>query len=395
MSVLKSLDINLSSSTKKTLRSFLLLYTFFILIITTLGIYLYYNTQKELASQEQYVALSDYANSLEEKLKELKQDTTNTLLYPWDKKFKTSLYDKNYKLLYSTKENPVIDLSNLVMTQNMIARYLKDSDEYYLGAQYIIVEMEEDKHFERHLILTIILYASAFLVFSLGVGWYLVHLFLKPMRDTLFVLDRFIKDTTHELNTPVSTILTNVELLENFEHNEKAKKIINRIDVGAKTLSNIYEDLTYLVLKHKLSSHDEVIDVKAMLEQRLEYFHSLASLKEISIHTTLEDGVQLTIDAKKLQKVIDNLLSNAVKYNKKGGSITLTLTASSLSITDSGIGIAKENQLYLFDRYARFTSATGGFGIGLHIVKSILDEYGMSIQVASEIDTFTTFTITW
>ena len=236
-------------------------------MITTLGIYLYYSSQKELYNQEQLVALNDYANELSSKLKDLKNDTTNELIYPWDEKFKTTLYDKNYKLLYSTKQNPTLDLSQLQMTQNMIARYLKNSDEYYLGAQYIIVEMLEDENFEKNLIATIIVYAGAFLVFMLTIGYFLLSLLLKPMKDTLFLLDRFIKDTTHELNTPVSTILTNIELLQTQEQNKFTQKIIGRIEIGAKTLSNIYDDLTFLILKHKLSSQDEDIVLNQLVDE--------------------------------------------------------------------------------------------------------------------------------
>ncbi len=393
MSVLKNLDINLSSSTKKTLRNFLVLYSFFTLVITALGVYLYYSSQKEIYHQEQLVALNDYANELTSKLKELQSDTTNELLYPWDTKFKTTLYDKDYKLLYSTKQNPTLDLSDLQMTQNMIARYLKNSDEYYLGAQYIIVEMMEEKSFETSLVRSVSLCAGIFLAFMMLVGYFLLSLLLKPMKDTLYLLDRFIKDTTHELNTPVSTILTNVELLQTQEQNKFSQKVIGRIEIGAKTLSNIYDDLTFLILKHKLVSQDENIFLNELLDERIEYFKAQANMKNIEIIRNYQDEVNLKIDRKKLIKVIDNLLSNAIKYNTVNGKIEIILNINSLTIKDSGIGIEQENLKNLFTRYARFTNATGGFGIGLHIVKSILDEYGLSIDVDSIKDKYTAFTI--
>lgn len=393
MSVLKNLDINLSSSTKKTLRNFLLLYSFFTLIITALGVYLYYTSQEQIHNQEQLVALNDYANELTSKLKELQSDTTNELIYPWDEKFKTTLYDKDYKLLYSTKQNPTLDLSDLQMTQNMIARYLKNSDEYYLGAQYIIVEMVGDKNFETSLVRIVSLYAGVFLAFMMIVGYFLLTLLLKPMKDTLFLLDRFIKDTTHELNTPVSTILTNVELLQTQEQNKFSQKVIGRIEIGAKTLSNIYDDLTFLVLKHRLVSQDEIIIVRELLDERVEYFKAQADIKNIQIIKNYQDEVDLKIDRKKFTKLIDNLLSNAMKYNNVNGKIEITLNKDSLTIKDSGIGIAKENLENLFTRYARFTNTSGGFGIGLHIVKSILDEYGFGISVDSIQGKYTAFTI--
>ena len=393
MSVLKNLDINLSASSKKTLGNFLYLYTFFTLLITSLGIYMYYSSQKEIQHQEVMLELNEYANDLTVKLKDLKRDTSGKLIYPWSDRFKTLLYNSRYKLVYSTKDNPPLDLTDFTMDQTMIARYLKNNGEYYLNAQYIIVEMVEDDTFINELITTIILYALIFLIFMLIIGYFLLGLLLKPMRDTLYLLDRFIKDTTHELNTPVSTILTNIEMIQTQEHDKLTSKAINRIEIGAKTLSNIYDDLTFLILKHKLNSHDENIHLNQLVDERLEFFSSMSTIKKLSIKTSYLDEVELYIDKKKIIKVIDNLLSNAIKYNKPNGLIEVVITKNSLSIKDTGIGIEQKDIKNLFNRYARFTKSTGGFGIGLHIVKSILDEYKMQVEVDSKKDEYTSFRI--
>ena len=393
MSVLKNLDINLSASSKRTLFNFLALYAFFTLLIMSLGIYMYGSFQKEITYQSKLASLNEYANELTIKLKELQEDTTGQLVYPWDKKFKTMLYDRRYKLIYSTKDNPINDLTKLEVSKNMIVRYLKHRKDYYLGAQYIVVEMEEDSSFENHLMKEIILYSLLFLLFMLSFGYFLLKLLLKPMQDTLYLLDRFIKDTTHELNTPISTILTNIELLQTKEQDSFSKKVTTRIEIGAKTISNIYDDLTFLVLKHKLQNQDEQILLSELLNERIAYFQTLADIKKIIIKKEYQDELELFIDKKKIIKVIDNLLSNAIKYNIPNGTITITIQKNILSIKDTGIGINPTNIQNLFERYSRFTQSTGGFGIGLHIVKSILDEYGFTIKVDSKLDEFTEFTI--
>lgn len=395
MSVLKNLDINLSANSKKTLLNFLSLYTFFTLVITSFGVYIYYSSQKEIYTKEQLLALNEYANDLTLKLKDLKKDKTGKLIYPWSDTFKTLLFDSHYKLVYSTKDNPPLDLTTFQMTQNMIARYLKNSNEYYLNTQYIIVEMIENNNFVDKLIDKLIFYALLFLVFMLLIGYFLLRILLKPMNDTLYLLDSFIKDTTHELNTPVSTILTNIELLQTKEQDTLSSKALNRIEIGAKTLSNIYEDLTFLVLKHKIVSHDELLDLGKIVNQRIEFFTSMLEIKNISIQIDYQENIYITVDKKKLIKVIDNLLSNAIKYNKANGMISITIKNNSLSIKDTGIGIEKKYLSELFNRYARFTNSSGGFGIGLHIVKSILDEYNFSIVVNSIKDEFTDFCITF
>jgi two-component system OmpR family sensor kinase len=225
------------------------------------------------------------------------------------------------------------------------------------------------------------------------IGYFLLGILLKPMKDTLFLLDRFIKDTTHELNTPVSTILTNIEMIQTKEHDKLTTKAINRIDIGAKTLSNIYDDLTFLILKHKLSSNNEKINLNQLMDERTEFFSSMSEIKKLTVVKTYNNEIVLNIDRKKITKVIDNLLSNAVKYNKKNGIIEITIDSNTLSIKDTGIGIEQKDIQSLFNRYARFTNSTGGFGIGLHIVKSILDEYSYSINVESKKDKYTEFII--
>ena len=92
MSVLKNLDIDLPQSEKKTLYRFLSLYVFFTLVTLGLTLSLYYTLQKELATSQRTIELNQYANDFKLALKDLHNDKTDTLLYPRDEKFKTSLY---------------------------------------------------------------------------------------------------------------------------------------------------------------------------------------------------------------------------------------------------------------------------------------------------------------
>ena len=396
MSVLKNLDIDLPQSEKKTLYRLLALYIFFTTIILALTVSLYYTMQKELATSQRTILLDEYTNDFLIALEELENDTTNTLLYPKNEKFKTSLYGKDYKLIYSTLSHPQNLLTEVTYTNNKRIRYVTKPEKYYLNTQYIVVEIMNDAEWLDKTIANIILYSSLFFVFMLVLGYFLVNLFLKPMKDALKLLDMFIKDTTHELNTPVSTIMTNIELIDKDTIQEKSLlKIINRIDIGAKTISNLYDDLTYLVLNNKIISDNQDIDLKQLIEQRVEYFSILANMKKIEVTTNLNSDIILKIDRNKLSKLIDNILSNAIKYNKMNGSIDIHLDSKSLSIRDTGRGIAKEHIDAMFDRYARFDKSVGGFGIGLNIVKMICLEYKLSINIKSKLDNWTEVTITF
>ncbi len=396
MSVLKNLDIDLPQSEKKTLYRFLSLYVFFTIVTLGLTVSLYYTLQKELATSQRTIVLNEYANDFKLALKELHNDKTDTLLYPRDKKFKTSLYGEDYKLIYSTLSNPKNLLTEVSYTNNKIIKYITEPHKYYLSTQYIIVEIAEDKQWLDEIIKTIIIYSSIFFVFMIVVGYFLLNLFLKPMRDALHLLDTFIKDTTHELNTPISTIMTNIELIDRDDIKDKyLLKIINRIDIGAKTISNIYDDLTYLILNNKIISNNQDINLKQLIEQRVEYFSILSNMKKIKIITNLNTDVILNIDNKKISKLIDNILSNAIKYNKINGSIYITLDRNKLIIKDTGKGIKKEYIDLMFDRYARFDKIVGGFGIGLNIVKMICLEYKLTIKIKSKLDNWTEVSVSW
>lgn len=231
-------------------------------------------------------------------------------------------------------------------------------------------------------------------VLLLVVGYFLLQLLLRPMREAIALLDRFIKDTTHELNTPISAILSNIEMINTNNLDEKLAKKIKRIDIGARTVSNLYQDLTYLTLGHHVASHDEIIQMKDLVEERLEYFSLACESKRISVTHALEH-TSLTIDRKKISKVLDNLLSNAIKYNRVGGALHVRLSQGCLEVQDTGRGIAKEKVSAMFDRYSRFDKSEGGFGIGLSIVSMIAQEYGLNIAIDSVEGKGTTVRVIW
>ena len=176
---------------------------------------------------------------------------------------------------------------------------------------------------------------------------------------------------------------------------EKLAKKINRIEIGAKTISNIYEDLTFVTLNNQIISNNENINISDIIQQRVDFFQSIATMKKITFNMEIQDDIFIFCDIKKISKLIDNLLSNAIKYNKMTGFVKIVLTKNGFSIEDSGKGISKENLENLFVRYSRFDKSVGGFGIGLNIVSLITKEYDFSINVKSELNIGTKVEIKW
>lgn len=394
MSVLKSWDIDLLASEKKTLLNFLGLYSFFAVIIIAIISFMYFNFQKDLMLQQKRATLQEYANSLILNLKDLHINFDKYQTYPRFKEFETAIYDSDKVKIFSTFKNQDVDFNKLLYISGDNIHFISRPESYYLGSKYIIVTIPVESSWLYNTYENITVFALTALLFMVIFGYFLLRLLLKPMKNALLLLDRFIKDTTHELNTPVSAILTNIEMINKNSVNDKTLKKINRIDTASKTISNIYQDLTYLTLNKKIMSKDEVLNLKPLINERVEYFKTLIQSKNIKIRLELNDAY-LTIDKFKITKVIDNLLSNAIKYNKINGQIQIILTQNSLQINDSGIGIDKKRVKEIFKRYKRFDESVGGFGIGLSIVNMIAKEYNLQIDIDSQLKIGTKVKISW
>ncbi|MDK2090814.1 sensor histidine kinase [Aliarcobacter butzleri] len=392
---LRNLDIDLTKSETRTLLGFSLLYSFLVLVILCVMFFLYYQFQKDLMLQEKRQILQTYSNSLISNLKELHINIDKDNIYPRDEKYKSAIYDSDKKKIFSTLQSQTVKLDDVIYLKNDKIHFIKEPESYYLGSKYVIVEIPDDHiWFENIKYKMIIGFLLAFL-FMIFVGYFISKLFLKPMRDALHLLDRFIKDTTHELNTPVTAIITNIETIDKSLLDDKTLRKINRIEIGAKTISNIYEDLTFVTLNNQIISNNENINLSNIVRQRVDFFLSIANMKKIRFETNIKDNIFIFCDIKKISKLIDNLLSNAIKYNKNSGFIKVILAKNSMIIEDSGKGMSSENLENLFDRYQRFDKSVGGFGIGLNIVSLIAKEYDFKIDVTSQLGVGTKVKVRW
>jgi len=393
--VLKSLDIDLTKSETRTLLGFSLLYSFLVLVILGGFSFIYYKFQKDLMLQEKRQVLQEYSNKFIFSLKDLHVNFDKYKYYPRADKYNSAIFDSDKKQIFSTLESKDIKFDEVAYTSDNMIHFIEEPESYYLGTKYIVIEIPDDNIWFVKVKNEIIIYSLIAFIFMIIIGYFISKLFLKPMRDALHLLDRFIKDTTHELNTPISAIITNIEMIDKNLLDEKLARKINRIDIGAKTISNIYEDLTFLTLNNKIISQNEHLNLSHIIKQRVEYFKSLASIKKINFVLDIKDEIYLYSDIKKISKLIDNLISNAIKYNKISGTISICLKEGYLSIEDTGKGMSDENLSNLFERYSRFDNSVGGFGIGLNIVSLIAKEYNLKLDVKSKLNVGTKIEVKW
>lgn len=292
----------------------------------------------------------------------------------------------NYKVsLYGVGEKPLhvgfqedVDFSQKFYFSGDDLFYIDESSQLHLGVAYVVVKKEGVYHERNALVKEVLLYVFFSLAFATLLGYVLAKLFLKPIKTEIETLDNFIKDSTHELNTPITAILMSIETLKNIDPKKK-----KRIELSGKRIASLYANLSYMLLHDKDNEHKSEVDVRALIEERMDYFADLAQSKSLHVNLHLAQK-SLHVNTESMVKLIDNLFSNAIKYNKLGGTIEVILSSEFLSVKDSGIGIAPEKIPQITKRYKRANSDKGGFGIGLDIVNTICKTNGFRLEISSK-----------
>lgn len=381
----EELVIDLTSSEKSTLIRFLGLYLGSSFILMLFIAFFYFQNEQRLYLDLTKSNMQNLASKISSKI--IYSHMSGTVFNKAEvltlKSYNLSFYnDKKEKLFGNLDED--IDFSKTLYEKKNSLILVDKSTWGHLGIDFIVIQ--DTTHFKiikdlKVTILTVFLFV--YLIISI-IGFYLAQLFLKPIRNEREKLNNFIKDTTHELNTPISAILMSTE------NDNLSEKQIQRIRLSAKRISEVYKDLTYVFLKKKEEKTIEKLNLKTVLEEQLEYFKILASKKRLEVDIKLED-LEYDMNRDDFIRVINNLISNAIKYNKVGGKLNIYLEKGNLQVQDTGIGIDQKKLDDVFKRYYRGTSQEGGFGIGLSIVSFICQKYNIKIDVKSKENFGTTF----
>ncbi len=212
------------------------------------------------------------------------------------------------------------------------------------------------------------------LIFVLIISYFLAKLFIRPMKKEIQNLEEFIRDVTHEIQTPIAIINSNIEILE--MKGEESKNL-KRIKNASNRLSKIFDDLKYLRFREK---NIQNINVKDILKNRINFFATQIENKNLKLNINLEDVI-LKIDKEDLIIIIDNLLSNAIKYSPKNSTIEVILNENFLEVINEG---EIKNISKITQKFYRENKSEGGFGLGLYIIQNICDYYNFKLQISSK-----------
>jgi len=301
-------------------------------------------------------------------------------------RFEAGYYDRNKKPYY-TEIAEVAQFDTEFFVQDMKCYAVIEDMSEHMGVRYIVLKENDLAKTLQALRIKIISYLVLSFILMGIVGYFLGRLFLRPVREQIESLDKFISDTTHELNTPISAILMTIQSLKGLEN-----KKIKRLEASAKRLSTMYSTLTYRLEGNVEKS--ELLCFAKIIEERVEYVKELIDSKRLVCKLELEP-TKVFMSTIAAHRLIDNLLSNAIKYSDVEDSIDITLKDNILELKDTGIGIDKKIQKNIFRRYQRANDERGGFGIGLSIVLSICKEYNIKLGLVSEKGKGSTFILTF
>jgi two-component system, OmpR family, sensor kinase len=366
---------------------FILIQVILTLLIAFIPIYFYLDSSFENQNMKDKMDLKNYAFSVISKINSFEKENSSTFYYPRSNIYFSGIFDKNNQAIFSLlKRNDLDFLDEFLISKNEIC-YKNYLDANILDAKFLVVCKDVDNSQVIYNAIILILIISFFMFLS---SFFIIKQSIEPYKRLNQYLDDFLKDAMHELKTPIGVARINVDMLQMRLKNDK---YILRIKSALKNMTVIYEDLEYYMQQNMVKDEKKDIDFSLFLERRIEFFNDLVISKNIKFLINIQKEIHINFNELELYRIIDNNISNAIKYSKDSSNIEISLQKQEnkikLMFKDEGIGIKDKSKI--FERYYRGDKITGGFGIGLSIVKNICVKNRVDIEVESQVNKGSSF----
>jgi two-component system heavy metal sensor histidine kinase CusS len=229
---------------------------------------------------------------------------------------------------------------------------------------------------------------------------------LDRLEDSFQRLARFSSDIAHELRTPVNNLRGEAEVaLQRTRSADEYREVLGSCLEECARLTGLIDNLLFLArAEHPESTIQRIeLDVVRELHGLRDYYEAAATEAGIELHVAAAGSVHFRLDITLFQRAAGNLIANALVHTPRGGTVTLGVCLSenslSVSVADTGAGIAPEHLPFVFDRFYRGdkarTSGGGRVGLGLAIVKSIMTLHQGTVQLESVLGKGTRVTLTF
>ncbi len=316
--------------------------------------------------------------------------------------------DKTYLNTISIEDKGI--LYELVKNNDKDMKYVQLGEKYFISffvitetTKYYFVEATQEREIITSIIRELIfIFLGAIILVILG-NLIMTKKALEPIKKSWEKQKRFVGDASHELRTPISAIKTNMEIVSEDDYKTvgEHKKWINNINQETNRMSDLVNKL--LFLSRKDSEDNTIIYEVINLAEEIEIILKEFEVKFRNKNITFESSLMNTFikgDKTDIHQLISSLLDNALKYTESG-NVKIKVYEDSfysvLEISDTGIGVSEEEKHKIFERFYRVdrarSSVKKGYGLGLSIVKSIVEEYNGKIELNSKLDEGSTFVI--
>ncbi len=242
----------------------------------------------------------------------------------------------------------------------------------------------------------LIIAEAVVVIFILIVGNIIIQS-MEKLAKVNKIKSEFVSIVSHQLKTPLTGISWDIEFLISKHSdglNKKQTEIIKNIEASNVAMSRMVNDLLDVarIDQNNFFTRKDEIDIVALVKKVVDKNNVLTLKNKINITLLVDDNMpKIEGDEKRMEVVLDNFISNAIKYNKENGKITVKVQKDNrkalISIKDSGIGIPKDEQDRVFEKFYRSKVAsiqeTGGTGLGLYIAKNIIERSGGKVWFRS------------
>lgn len=313
-----------------------------------------------------------------------------------------SMDDESFKSIVKIAHESQDDIGTI---KSMDIRYYRKH--YSLYDKISFIDISRDNNSLDNLFVVFIMTGVMTLIFFFFIILFLSNWALLPVEKTWNQQKQFIADASHELKTPLTVLLANMDILENNKSDTIQSQIkwIQASKQEAKQMKNLIEEMLFLAKSdaNRIDNSKSTINVSDTLFSLILSMEVIAFEKNVIINyaSTIDDNLYTIANEKQLMSLLSILLENACKYAYEETSITVKLKREQskikFEINNYGPVIPKNDIAHIFERFYRVDKSRnkehGGYGLGLSIAKKITDENNMKISVESSVEKGTTFKV--
>lgn len=222
---------------------------------------------------------------------------------------------------------------------------------------------------------------------------------LAPIERAMRAQVQFVSDASHELRTPLTALMTTneVALRKKTLDEKKARAVFQRNIDEVEKLRELTDNLLQLTQVDNQQIEKQAVDMAKLVRNTVDRYQPVADKKQVALDMQVPSVTHM-VAVTAVAQILGTLVDNAIKYSPSGSTVVIRLDGQTLSVIDQGIGIAKQDQAKIFDRFYRSDEARtrghgSGYGLGLAIARAVADKKGYQLSVKSEPGRGSTFSL--